>query len=59
MKYAKSIPVTVQSLIGKKLNKIHVLKTNEKKSKPGKPVVHSKRLADFTVTDMAFLLDLS
>jgi hypothetical protein len=45
MKNSKNIPISVQSLIGKKLNKIHVLKFNEKKSKPGKPVVDCKCLA--------------
>ena len=45
MKDPKNIPASVQSLIGKKLNKIHVLKFNEKKSKPGKPVVDCKCLA--------------
>jgi hypothetical protein len=59
MKNTKSAPASVSALLGKKLNKIHVLETNEKKSKPGKPVVHSKRLAHFNVADMAFLLDLS
>ena len=45
MKNSKSAPASVASLLGKKLNKIHVLKFNEKKSKPGKPVVDCKCLA--------------
>jgi predicted RNase H-like HicB family nuclease len=59
MKNTKNIPASVSALLGKKLNKIHVLKFNEKKSKPAKPVVRSRRLAHFIVTDMAFLPDLS
>lgn len=35
MKNTKNIPASVSGLLGKKLNKIHVLKFNEKKSKPG------------------------
>lgn len=45
MKNSKSPPDSVASLLGKKLNKIHVLTFNEKKSKPGKPVVDCKCLA--------------
>ncbi len=59
MKNTKCAPASVASLLRKKLNKIHVLKCNEKKSKPAMPVVHTKRLTEFTVTDMAFLPDLS
>jgi hypothetical protein len=39
MKNSKNIPATVSVLLGKKLNKIYVLKFNEKKSKPGNPAV--------------------
>lgn len=45
MKNTKNAPVSVASLLGKKLNKIQVLKFNERKSKPGKPVVDCKCLA--------------
>lgn len=45
MKNTKNTPGSVATLLGKKLNKIHVLKFNEKKSKPGKPVVDCKCLA--------------
>ena len=45
MKNSKGAPASVASLLGKMLNKIHVLKFNEKKSKPGKPVVDCKCLA--------------
>jgi hypothetical protein len=44
MKNSKSAPASVASLLGKKLNKIHVLKFNEKKSKPSKPVLGCKCL---------------
>jgi hypothetical protein len=45
MNTSKSAPASVASLLGKKLNKIHVLKFNAKESKPGKPVVDCKCLA--------------
>lgn len=45
MKNSKSALASVASLVGKKLNKVNVLKFNEKKSKPGKPVVDCKCLA--------------
>jgi len=45
MKNSKKVPATVSSLLGEKVNKIHVLKFNEKKSKPGKPIVDCKCLA--------------
>ncbi|TSA16822.1 hypothetical protein D4R75_13070 [bacterium] len=45
IKTTKNISASVALLLGKKLNKIHVLKFNEKKSKPGKPVVDCKCLA--------------
>jgi hypothetical protein len=51
MKNTKNIPGAVSALLGKKLNKIHILKFNEKKSKPGKPVVDCKCLACGKLSD--------
>lgn len=45
MKNSTSAAASVASLVGKKLSKIQVLKFNEKKSKPGKPVADCKCLA--------------
>jgi hypothetical protein len=45
MKASKKIPETVTKLIGKPMNRIQVLKYNEKKSQPSKPVVECKCLA--------------
>jgi hypothetical protein len=45
MKDSKNIPTSVSALLGKKLNKVHVLKFDEKKSKPGRPSVDCKCLA--------------
>ena len=44
-KTTKIISAAVSALLGKKVNKIHVLNFNGKKSKPGKPVVNCKCLA--------------
>jgi len=44
MKNTKSAPASLACLRSEKLNKIHVLKFNEKKSKPDKPVVDCKCL---------------
>jgi hypothetical protein len=45
MKKSVKIPETVTNLLGKTVNKVKVLKYNEKKSEPGKPVVDCKCLA--------------
>ena len=45
IKTTKSIPAAVSALFGKKVNKIHVLKFNGKKSKLGKRVVECRFLA--------------
>ena len=45
MKGSKTVPESVKKLIGKSINKVKVLKYNEKKSEPGKPVVDCKCLA--------------